>query len=187
SPFELNPGHYTFRSVVDASFIAAELQDGKYRALSPAVGVAYDFSLDFGAPLLLYSNDRLPISLYWTTGDRLTPLLPMSYKSRQPDAIPIRNESGMTNFLYLPSKVPSAWLIWLHGGPKEQVSPRFNLYFDFLARKNIAVYAINYPGSTGIGNYYALSGRSEEESIGVQLPAIERDIDHLRRLHPEVG
>ena len=187
SPFELNRGHYTFRTVVDGSFIAAELRNGKYRPLSPTVGVAYDFSLDFGAPLLLYSNDRLPISLYWFGEGELTPLLPMSYRSRQPDAIPVKNASGMTNFLYLPSKAPSAWLIWLHGGPAEQVSPRFNLYFDFLARKNIAVYAINYPGSTGMGNSYALSGKSEEESIGVQLPAIERDIEQLRRLHPEVG
>ena len=65
------------------------------------------------------------------------------------------------------------------------MSPRFNLYFDFLTRRNIAVYAINYPGSTGLGNSYALSGKSVQESIQVQLPAIERDIAQLRRLHPE--
>ncbi len=99
----------------------------------------------------------------------------------------MKNANGMTNFLYLPSKAPRAWVIWLHGGPHEQVSPRFNLYFDFLARRNIAVYAINYPGSTGIGNSYALSGKSEQESIQVQLPAIERDIEQLRQLHPEIS
>jgi dipeptidyl aminopeptidase/acylaminoacyl peptidase len=186
SPVELSPKHYTFRNVVDASFIAAELRDGKYRALSPPVGVTYDFCNEFGAPLLLYSNDRLPTSLYWANDGKLTPLLLVSYRSRQPDAIPIKNASGMTNFLYLPSKAPRAWLIWLHGGPHEQVSPRFNLYFDFLARRNIAVYAINYPGSTGIGDSYALSGKSEQESIQAQLPAIERDIAQLRRLYPEI-
>jgi pimeloyl-ACP methyl ester carboxylesterase len=187
SPLEVNPGHYTFRTIVDASFIATELRNGKYRTLSPPLGVSYDFSLEFGAPLLLYSNDRLPISLYWINEDKLTPLLRMNYSSRQPNAIPIKNASGMTNFLYLPSKAPRAWLIWLHGGPHEQVSPRFNLYFDSLSRRNIAVYAINYPGSTGLGNSYALSGKSEQESIQVQLPAIERDIEQLRQLHPEIS
>lgn len=187
SPLEFGPEHYSFRTVVDASFIAAELRNGKYKALSPPIGVAYDFSLEFGRPLLLYSNDRLPTSLYWANDGKLTPLLPVSYRSRQPDAIPIKNSSGMTNFLYLPSKAPRAWLIWLHGGPHEQVSPRFNLYFDFFTRRNIAVYAINYPGSTGIGNSYALSGKSEQESIQVQVPAIERDIEQLRRIHPEIS
>ncbi len=187
SPVELDPGHYTFRSTVDASFIAAELRNGKYRPLSPPVGVCYDFSLEFGAPLLFYSNDRLPISLYWDNEGKLTPLLPVSHRSRQPDAIPIKNASGMTNLLYLPSKAPSAWLIWLHGGPNEQVSPRFNLYFEFLTRRNIAVYAVNYFGSTGIGNAYALSGKSEQEMIPVQLAGIEQDIEQLRHLHPEVS
>ncbi len=187
SPVELDPGHYTFRTVVDASFIAAELRGGKYRELSPPVGVAYDLSLDFGAPLLLYANDRLPISLYWSKEGKLTPLLPAYYSSRQPDAIPIKNASGMTNFLYLPSKAPRAWVIWLHGGPNGQVSPRFNLYFEFLARRNIAVYAINYPGSTGMGNSYALSGKSVEENIPVEVAAVERDIEQLRQLHPEIS
>jgi dipeptidyl aminopeptidase/acylaminoacyl peptidase len=187
SPRELDSAHFTLRNTIDASFIAAELQNGKYRTLSPSVGVVYDFSLEFGKPLALYSNDHLPTALYWIDGDKLTPLLPASDKSRQPDAIPIKNASGATNVLYLPSKTPSAWLIWLHGGPHEQVSPRYNLYFDFLARKNIAVYAINYPGSTGFGNSYALSGKSGPEMAQVQLPAIERDIEQLRHLHPELS
>ncbi len=187
APLELSPGDYTFRTIIDASFIAAELKNGKYGTLSPSTGVAYDFSFDFGKPLLLYSNDRLATSLYWISGKDLKPLLPVSTTSHQPDAIPIKNADGMTNFLYLPSRKPNAWVIWLHGGPHEQVSPRFNLYFDFLARKNIAVYAINYPGSTGIGNVYALSGKREPESIAVQLPAVERDIDQLRNLHPEIS
>jgi pimeloyl-ACP methyl ester carboxylesterase len=187
SPRELDAGHYTLRTVVDASFIAAELRDGKYRTLSPLVGVTYDFSLDFGRPLAMYSNDRLPTSLFWMGQGDLKPLLPLSDRSHQPDAIPIKNASGVTNFLYLPSKTPGAWLIWLHGGPHEQVSPRYNLYFDFLTRKNIAVYAINYPGSTGFGNSYALSGKSGPEMAQVQLPAIEQDIKQLRQFHSEIS
>lgn len=172
SPIEEAKGRYTFRTNIDGSFVAAQLRDGKYAALSPPTGVVYDFSLDFGAPLLLYSNDQLPIGLYWFEAGRLRPLLPASSGSHQPTAIPIKNAGGMTNFLYLPSSKPSAWLIWLHGGPHEQVSPRYNLYFDFLARRNIAVYAINYPGSTGIGKTYELRDKGPEEKFGIQLSAI---------------
>jgi pimeloyl-ACP methyl ester carboxylesterase len=187
SPDERNPGHYTFRSIADGSFVAGELQNGNYHPLSPPVGVAYDCSLDFGRPLLLYSNDRVPTSLYWIDAQKLIPLLPVSDRSHQPGAIPIKNSRGATNFLYLPSKAPSAWVIWLHGGPHEQVSPRYNLYFDFFARKNIAVYAINYPGSTGFGRSYALGGKSGAEMVRVQLPAIEQDLAQLRQLHPEMS
>jgi dipeptidyl aminopeptidase/acylaminoacyl peptidase len=187
SPVEIGRDQYTFRTSTDGTFIAAELTDGKYRALSPVPGVTYDFSLQFGAPLLLYSNDHLPRSLYWLQGDKLVPLLPVSTRSRQPAAIPVKNAQGMTNVLYLPSNAPRAWLIWLHGGPHEQVSPRFNPYFDFLASRNIAVYAINYPGSTGIGDEYALWGQSQADSLAVEVPAVERDIEQLRHLHPEIS
>jgi alpha/beta superfamily hydrolase len=187
SPVELDPGHYVFRTSNDGSFIAAELRNGQYRELTSAPGVTFDFSLQFGAPLLMYSNDHLPQSLYWLKADRFTPLLPENFTPHQPSAVPIENAQGMTNFLYLPSHAPRAWLIWFHGGPHEQVSPRFNPYFDFLTNRNIAVYAINYPGSTGIGDAYALRGRSEPESIAIQVPAVERDIAQLRKLHPEIS
>ena len=36
------------------------------------------------------------------------------------------------------------------------------------------------------GDSYALSGKSKQESMQVQLPAIERDIAQLRRLYPEI-
>ncbi len=78
-------------------------------------------------------------------------------------------------------------MVWLHGGPHEQVSPRFNPYFDFLTRENIAVYAINYPGSTGLGKKYALYGRSEEEAIPIQLRAIDQDIRQLLHLEPNIS
>ena len=188
SPIELASGHYAFRTVTDSSFIVSDLDNGKYRTLSPPMGVAYDFSLDFGKPLLFYSNDRLPTSFYWYQTDKLTPLIPESGKEplHQPDAIPIRNADGVANFLYLPSKHPRGWVIWLHGGPYEEVSPRFNLYFDFLAARNIAVYAINYPGSAGNGRSYALAGKVGPRALEIQVPAVERDVRQLKQLHPEI-
>jgi len=184
SPEELNDGRYALRTNVDGSFIALELVNGKAQARSPTTGVVYDFSLAFGPPLLLYSNDHLPASLYWFEKGRLKPLVAIGPDTRQPDAILIRNSSGAANFLYLPSQSPRGLLIWLHGGPHEQVSPRFNLFFDFFARKNLAVYAINYPGSTGFGKDYAMYARSQEEVIPIQVQSIDRDISQLHRLRP---
>lgn len=187
SPRPPSQGLYTFRTNIDGNFIAAELRDKTYAAISPTGGVVYDFSLDFGTPVLLYSNDRIPASLVRMMPSGPLPLLPSTFDVRQPNAIPVRNADGMTNFLYLPSRSPKGWLIWLHGGPHEQVSPRFNLYFDFLVKKDIAVYAINYPGSTGIGNSYELRGVGQAQSIRIQLRAIERDINQLRQLHHEIS
>jgi dipeptidyl aminopeptidase/acylaminoacyl peptidase len=181
---ELDSGRYTFRTNVDGSFIALELVNGNPQVRSPATGVVYDFSLAFGPPLLLYSNDHLPASLYWFEKGRLKPLIATGSETRQPDAILIRNSSGAANFLYMPSRTPRGLLIWLHGGPHEQVSPRFNLFFDFFARKNIAVYAINYPGSTGFGKDYAMYGRSQQQAMPIQVQSIDRDIAQLRRLRP---
>ena len=184
SPEQLNDGRYTFRTNVDGSFIALELVNGKPQVRSPTTGVVYGFSLAFGPPLLLYSNDHLPANLYWFEKGRLKPLIATGLEARQPDAILIRNSSGVANFLYLPSQAPRGLLVWLHGGPHEQVSPQFNLFFDFFARKNVAVYAINYPGSTGFGKDYAMYGRSPEEVIPIQVQSIDRDISQLRRLRP---
>ncbi len=181
SPVELGAGDYTLRTNVDANFSALELVNGKPQLRSPAAGVVYDFSLAFGPPLLLYSNDHLPTSLYWFVGGALKPLLPIAFDARQPAAIPI-NSDGVTNFLYLPSRTPRALLVWLHGGPHEQVSPRYNLYFDFLARMNIAVYAINFPGSTGFGKDYAMYGRPAAATLPLQLSSIDQDLRQLGRL-----
>jgi hypothetical protein len=187
SPRTVSDRRYIFRTNIDGNFVAGELKDGTYASLSPASGVVYDFSLDFGTPLLLYSDDQLPTSLVRMTSEGPAPLLPSTFEVSQPTAIPVRNADGMTNFLYLPAKAPKGWLIWLHGGPHEQVSPRFNLYFDFFVKKGLAVYAINYPGSTGMGNSYELRGVGEAQSIQIQLSAIDRDISQLRQLHHEIS
>lgn len=186
SPIELDDGHFTLRTNVDGDFAAVELAGGKAQTRSPAVGVVYDFSLAFGAPLLLYSNDHLPTDFYWFERGTPRPLVPKTSDVQQPAAITIKDSSGVPNFLYLPSPKPRAVLIWLHGGPHEQVSARFNLYFDFLARRNIAVYAINYPGSTGFGKDYAMFGQSQDQALPIQVRHVEEDIHQLHQARPEL-
>ena len=42
-------------------------------------------------------------------------------------------------------------VMWWHGGPLENMSPRFNPYFEALERAGYSVLAVNYPGSSGRG------------------------------------
>jgi len=88
------------------------------------------------------------------------------------------------NLVYRPDGPARGWVVWLHGGPHEQVSPRYNPYFDALVRQGLGVVALNYPGSTGVGNEYelrsVLRGRLER-----QLDTITRDLEQVRALHPD--
>jgi hypothetical protein len=56
-------------------------------------------------------------------------------------------------FYFGPSK-PKKIVAWLHGGPHENVSPRFSPYFSALNALGFGVLAVNYPGSTGHGAEY---------------------------------
>jgi len=68
-------------------------------------------------------------------------------------------------------------VVWFHGGPRENVSPRFNPYFHALNRLGFAVVALNYPGSTGRGAAY--EARFAEP--GALDDALRSVWDHLRR------
>jgi pimeloyl-ACP methyl ester carboxylesterase len=86
----------------------------------------------------------------------------------------------MANLVYLPARAPVGWVVWLHGGPHEHVSPRFNPYFDLLLRSGFGVVALNYPGSTGNGNGYELRDTPPQRWLDVQVKAIQRDLAQLR-------
>src|SRR5262249_12631290 len=87
-------------------------------------------------------------------------------------------------FVFLPVGEPRGWIVWLHGGPHEQVSPRFNPYFDFLVRLGYAVVALNYPGSTGIGNGYELVGLTSSAQVDRQLEGIDPELGQVAQEYP---
>ena len=164
-------------------------QDGSYRAvafttkepvpLSPPAGVVYDYSFDFSPPVFLYAGDRYPRSLYrmdTLNMGLLENLIPNDFQVTQSVAELTRNKDGMNNVVYRPTGKPKGYVLWLHGGPHEEVSPRFNVYIDFLVKRGFAVFALNYPGSTGLGNEYELRGRSRKARLRMQLAVVERDV-----------
>jgi pimeloyl-ACP methyl ester carboxylesterase len=73
-------------------------------------------------------------------------------------------------------------VVWLHGGPHEDVSPRFNPFWSALLALGHAVYALDYPGSTGAGNAYELRGVPADAALRRQVEAVEREIGRLSAL-----
>lgn len=185
SPERLTATRYRYRANRDGRFVVVDLESGHETVIGPTNGVVYDASFAFGNPIFVYSDDRSPTSLYKIGDSGVASLVPLDFAVAQTPAVAIRSAAGMANLLYLPAGPPKSWLLWLHGGPAEQVSPRFNLYFDSLLRQGIAIYAVNFPGSAGIGNSYELRGSSETERIAEQMRALDRDLAELVDLHPE--
>ncbi len=185
SPRWRSPGDLIFRTSIDGNVVALRLAGGQVDTISPAAGVVYDVSLDFSPALFVYAGPRQITSIYTPTDSgRLGDLLRHDPDVRQPTAWPVRGRDGMVHFVFAADSLTTKWVVWLHGGPDEQVSPRFNLYFDFLTRLGYGVVALNYPGSTGIGNAYELREVPESERVTRQLAGIEEGLADVAALFP---
>jgi hypothetical protein len=74
-------------------------------------------------------------------------------------------------------------VLWLHGGPRENVSPRFNPYFHHLNRSGWSVVALNYPGSTGWGWEYERLHVDDEAAVAALAATLARlEADGARRV-----
>jgi predicted esterase len=184
SPLERPDGLF-FRTSVDGNFMALRLRAGRVDTLSPRRGVVYDFSLDFPKPLFVYAGAQEITSIYAVEPDgSWTDLLSPHPAVVQPAAREFRTADGMVHFVFARDSQPQHWIVWLHGGPREQVSPRFNLYFDYLTRLGYGILALNYPGSTGIGNEYELAGVPDTVRVKRQLAGIDGELTQARELYP---
>ena len=93
----------------------------------------------------------------------------------------LRSDDGRVHqaFYFGPAKSKKV-VLWWHGGPRENVSPRFNPYFQALAERGYGVLAVNYPGSTGRGREY-------EELIGTDNGAVRACVRAALRYLRENG
>ena len=78
-----------------------------------------------------------------------------------PEAVSFRSWDGETihGLLYLPTtpRAPGALppvLIGVHGGPTAQARPRYSPTFQYLLTRGIAVFDLNFRGSTGYGKRF---------------------------------
>jgi hypothetical protein len=64
------------------------------------------------------------------------------------------SDGGRHQAFLFPAATVDRAVLWLHGGPHENVSPRYSPYFDRLNQLGFSVLALNYPGSSGEGHAY---------------------------------
>lgn len=156
------------------------------RQIGPAFGVVYDYvPYPKNINLMIYANYNHSVSLVSNSRQASIDLLGNKkiVNSLKPKII--YNRDGMINLIYFPKSVASKWLVWLHGGPYEQMSPRYNNYIYSLTKKGIGVIVVNYPGSTGIGNRYEMRG-NENELIDAQLVSLREDLLAIKKFYPQV-
>lgn len=87
----------------------------------------------------------------------LEPPLPMKWISR-----PRSTTVGSAGDLEIPLQIfprtcgdgPGPAILWIHGGPNEDVAPRWYQEIQYLAALGVTVVAVNYRGSTGNGRAF---------------------------------
>ncbi len=67
-------------------------------------------------------------------------------------------------------------IVWWHGGPNENVSPRYNPYFHLLNNLGYRVLAVNYPGSIGYGKKFEKS--INREALASTIKAVKKYATH---------
>jgi pimeloyl-ACP methyl ester carboxylesterase len=105
-----------------------------------------------GAWYSILGNTNIARTLAVKNGDKWQTV---HYYNGKPNAIKPRELwiKGVQSFYWAVPHAKKA-IIWVHGGPKANVSPRFNPYYHFLNSIGFNVLAVNYPGSTGRGNQF---------------------------------
>jgi hypothetical protein len=145
-------------------------------------GVIYDYVENANNTIyVLHSSNDRPIQLTKISKTSLTEIHNPNqdyFKIKGPEII--RNKFGMYHLVFTASKNENKWILWLHGGPHEQVSIRYNHFFSTLLNNGYNIIALNYPGSTGIGNKYELINISEEDLIETQIKSILEDIKLIK-------
>lgn len=90
----------------------------------------------------------------------------------------LRSEDGRVHqAFYFGSPESRKVVLWWHGGPRENVSPRFNPYFHALAERGYGVLAVNYPGSTGRGREYEELIEGDGEAVRACVRAALRYLE----------
>ncbi len=103
------------------------------------------------------------------------------------EAIRYRSSDGVSipGYLFKPQDAsalrPVPALVWVHGGPREQMSREYNATIQYLVNHGYAVVAPNYRGSTGYGKKFShMDDRRHGEG---DLQDVVRARDYLKSLN----
>ena len=162
---------------------------GEARRLGFADGMAYDHGFDAaGALVLLGMPSDHPRALWRVAPAGGTPRLLVSsmrpaldprWVSR-PVSTTVASAGGvrvpLQIFPRLCGEARGPALIWLHGGPQEDVAPRWYQEIQYAAAMGMTVVAVNYRGSTGNGKAY----RELEGDRAGQIADVVAALEHVR-------
>lgn len=160
-------------------FLGVKGPKGMVPLEAPQKGVVYDFFPDsINGNIILYADDRKPISVFRLRANRLESL-DVEYKSMDSlNVTAVTNKDGMVNYVYLPAN-PKRWVVWLHGGPHDQMLRRYNTYIVGLVEAGNAVIVLNYRGSTGIGNTYEMRSWDRKQLLRAQIESVRSDLTQV--------
>jgi dipeptidyl aminopeptidase/acylaminoacyl peptidase len=162
---------------------------GEARRLGFADGMVYDHGFDAdGAVILLGMPGDHPRALWRAAPGGGAPSLLVS--SMRPALAPrwvsrpVSTEVASTGGVRVPLQIfprlcgeaRGPALIWLHGGPREDVAPRWYQEIQYAAAMGMTVVAVNYRGSTGNGKAYR---ELEGDRVG-QLADVVAALEHVR-------
>jgi len=113
-------------------------------------GVVYNFVSVDGEPIYVQANERHPYALYRFRSGQSSKLFGAERARRMRTQI-IDPEDLSPAWYFSPEKEPKATLLWVHGGPDIDISPRWDPYLEAWLALDLEVVAPNYPGSRGYG------------------------------------
>lgn len=145
-------------------------------------GVSYQF----------YSNDTIQINLFAGADQPKRFLIDGESYSSQEEKIKeqgignkievFKDEEDVCHYLFLPkNRKIKGWLVWLHGGPHEQISPRYNVFMDYINQAGWAIIALNYKGSTGMGNDYEMRNVLDPQlRLDIQIEDVKKSLKNVK-------
>ncbi|MCF8716350.1 hypothetical protein JM658_16085 [Joostella atrarenae] len=147
-------------------------------------GVLYQYYIDKNREIYLSASIDSPKSIYLKFNSKLKKLPINDHKIKASNYQRFITKDGMSHFIFTPKDTMKIkdYVVWLHGGPNEQVSPRYNPIINSLNEKGYGVICINYKGSTGIGNSYEMRDNNGTKTYINQIKNIKKNLNYISKM-----
>lgn len=176
-----------YKSNEDGVFYLKEYFQGKTKhSFNQADGEVMKYFPNKKGDIFYYADHKHPRSLYIRKNDQFESLVE-GLNDTMPDPHVIHNKYGMINLVYFPAQRPKGWILWLHGGPNSQVLRSYEFHFSYFLQSGYGVIAINFPGSSGIGNGYEMEDKKIEDLLPIELASVKEDLTQVKNKFPGIG
>lgn len=175
-----------YKSNEDGVFFLKEYYSGKVKNSFPQTdGEVIRYFPNNKVDIYFYADHKHPLSLYVRKNNQFENVIE-GLNDTMPDPNILFNKYGMINLIYFPTGTPKGWILWLHGGPNAQVLRSYELHFSYFLKSGWGVIALNFPGSSGIGNRYEMEDKDKEDLIQISLSVIREDLIQIRNKYPTI-